>query len=44
MNPTTKQQAQEIADLGELLPQKSTYFYPKLLSGLVLRDLTLGFE
>jgi uncharacterized protein (DUF1015 family) len=26
-----------IAKKGKLLPQKSTYFYPKLLSGLVLR-------
>ncbi len=24
---------------GEVMPQKSTFFYPKLLSGLVLRDL-----
>ncbi len=26
---------------GDVMPQKSTFFYPKLLSGLVLRDLTL---
>lgn len=25
---------------GDVMPQKSTFFYPKLLSGLVLRDLT----
>lgn len=24
---------------GEVMPQKSTFFYPKLLSGLVMRDL-----
>lgn len=34
--------AQEMADAcmaGELLPQKSTYFYPKLLTGLVFHGL-----
>ena len=34
----------EIRDVslaGDVMPQKSTFFYPKLLSGLVLRDLTL---
>jgi len=25
---------------GDKMPQKSTFFYPKLLSGLILRDLT----
>lgn len=29
----------DIAAAGEKMPQKSTYFYPKLLSGLVLRLL-----
>jgi len=32
----------EIKDVslaGDVMPQKSTFFYPKLLSGLVLRDL-----
>jgi uncharacterized protein (DUF1015 family) len=24
---------------GETMPQKSTYFYPKLLTGLVFRSL-----
>jgi uncharacterized protein (DUF1015 family) len=28
-------QVQEAADVGETMPQKSTYFYPKLISGLV---------
>lgn len=44
LNSTTKQQVQEVAALGELMPQKSTYFYPKLASGLLLRDLAAGFE
>ncbi|NLN76754.1 MAG: DUF1015 domain-containing protein [Armatimonadetes bacterium] len=29
----------DIAAAGEKMPQKATYFYPKLLSGLVLRKL-----
>ncbi len=28
-----------IADVGELLPQKSTYFYPKMATGMVLNPL-----
>lgn len=43
-NPTTKKQVQQIAELGELMPPKSTQFYPKLATGLLLRDLTTGFE
>jgi len=44
LNPPTKKQVQEIAELGELMPQKSTYFYPKLASGILMRDLNAGFE
>lgn len=35
MNPTKIEQVRQIADRGERMPQKSTDFYPKLLSGLV---------
>jgi uncharacterized protein (DUF1015 family) len=35
LNPTTAEQMQRIASLGERMPQKSTDFYPKLLTGLV---------
>jgi len=28
-----------VTEAGELLPQKSTFFYPKLPSGLVFRPL-----
>jgi uncharacterized protein (DUF1015 family) len=31
----TFQQIDDITRLGERMPQKSTYFYPKLLSGLL---------
>lgn len=35
LNATLVSQVREIADHGEVMPQKSTYFYPKLLTGLV---------
>lgn len=31
----------EVAQAGDAMPHKSTYFYPKLLTGLVFNDLTL---
>ncbi len=34
-------QVQDVAAEGEKMPQKSTFFFPKLLSGLVMRDLRL---
>ena len=33
--PTTAEELQTVVRSGELLPQKSTHFYPKLLDGLV---------
>ena len=36
LNPVSIQQVRRIALEGRLLPQKSTDFYPKLLSGLVI--------
>ncbi len=36
LNPVRVQQVMEIALGGDVLPQKSTDFYPKLLSGLVI--------
>jgi uncharacterized protein (DUF1015 family) len=36
LNPVRIEQVREIALAGRLLPQKSTDFYPKLLSGLVI--------
>ena len=37
--PATLDHIREISRLGELMPSKSTYFYPKLLCGLVLHPL-----
>jgi uncharacterized protein (DUF1015 family) len=39
MNPVRMEQVREIAFAGEVLPQKSTDFYPKLLSGLTIYAL-----
>lgn len=39
LNPITLEEVFKIADLGERLPQKSTYFYPKLGSGLLFYPL-----
>lgn len=39
MNPPTVDDMRTIALGGELMPQKSTYYYPKILSGLVLWSL-----
>ncbi|HXF05044.1 MAG TPA: DUF1015 domain-containing protein [Blastocatellia bacterium] len=39
LNPTRVEQVWEMALAGEVLPQKSTDFYPKLLSGLTIYRL-----
>ena len=36
MNPTPIEEVRRLAGMGIRLPQKATFFYPKLLSGLVL--------
>lgn len=39
MNPVTMAQMREVAFAGEVMPQKSTDFFPKLLSGLAIYPL-----
>lgn len=39
LRPTRMDQMRAVALAGDMMPQKSTYFYPKLLSGLVLRAM-----
>lgn len=41
LNPTTLEQVREISELGQKMPQKSTDFYPKLLTGLVLAKMEI---
>ncbi len=40
LNPTGMNQVREVAFGGERMPQKATYFYPKLPTGLVFHDLS----
>ena len=35
LNPVRAEMIKEVADVGDRMPRKSTYFYPKLPSGLV---------
>jgi uncharacterized protein (DUF1015 family) len=42
MNPTPVSTIREVADAGEVMPQKSTYFYPKVLTGLFFHTLDPG--
>ncbi len=39
LNPTRIDQLREVALKQERMPQKSTYFYPKLVTGLVINSL-----
>ncbi len=39
MQPTTMQELRAVCSAGDLMPQKSTYFFPKLASGLVIHSL-----
>jgi uncharacterized protein (DUF1015 family) len=39
INPTRIEQVQEVASAGLIMPHKSTYFYPKAFSGLVINLL-----
>ena len=40
MFPTTVEELMAIADAGEIMPPKSTWFEPKLLSGLFIHHLS----
>lgn len=39
LNPTRVEEIGAVAAAGEKMPQKSTYFYPKLITGLTMRPL-----
>jgi uncharacterized protein (DUF1015 family) len=39
MNATPVAQVRDVADEGEVMPQKSTFFYPKVLTGLAIHTL-----
>lgn len=39
LNPTPPTAIRDVARAGDRMPQKSTYFYPKLITGLVINPL-----
>lgn len=39
LNPTRTSEIRDVAGRGETMPQKATFFYPKLLSGLVMNSI-----
>jgi len=39
MNPVKMQQLKQVTEAGERMPQKSTYFYPKVFTGLTIQKL-----
>lgn len=39
LNPPHPEEVEAVAQAGEKMPQKSTFFYPKIFSGLVINQL-----
>ncbi|UCD86287.1 MAG: DUF1015 domain-containing protein [Desulfobacterales bacterium] len=39
LNPTRLNEVQEVSDAGLIMPRKSTYFYPKVMDGLVINKI-----
>ena len=39
LNPTKLDQLREVSDAGLIMPRKSTYFYPKVMAGLVINKI-----
>lgn len=39
LNPTRITEIRDVAAAGGKMPQKSTYFYPKLITGLVMNQM-----
>ena len=39
MNPTPPNVVRDVAEAGEVMPQKSTFFFPKVLTGLTIHTL-----
>ena len=44
LNPTPAAVVKRVAEAGQRMPQKTTYFYPKVSTGIVLRHLDLAAE
>ncbi|MCR3923171.1 MAG: DUF1015 domain-containing protein [Firmicutes bacterium] len=41
LNPTQVHEVTAVAAAGDKMPQKSTFFYPKLITGLVINDFSV---
>lgn len=39
MNPTSVAEVEAVSKIGEVMPQKSTFFFPKVLTGVVIHSL-----
>ena len=39
INPTKIEQVRRVAEEGLIMPRKATYFYPKVITGMVINDL-----
>ncbi len=39
LNPTRIEQVQSVANAGLIMPRKSTYFYPKVVTGLIINPI-----
>jgi uncharacterized protein (DUF1015 family) len=44
MNPPSNQQVKQVADVGEVMPRKTTFFYPKVATGLVINRIVADEE
>ena len=44
LNPTRVREVVDVAEARDKMPQKATYFYPKLLTGLVINHLAKNAE
>lgn len=44
LNATTMDDVKAVSEAGEKMPKKSTYFYPKPVTGLVFRSFRAGFS
>jgi len=44
LNPPSIQQVKRVVDAGEVMPRKTTFFYPKVATGLVIYKIDPGEE
>ncbi|MCJ7665098.1 MAG: DUF1015 domain-containing protein, partial [Desulfobacterales bacterium] len=44
MNPPSIQQVKRVVEAGEVMPRKTTFFYPKVATGLVINKIIPGEE